>query len=91
MGRKKYHLVIQEHCPYCAKAQTLLNEKGRAYTLDSIQLEDEGLLLEMKKKWNHSTVPMIWEIDQLGKRTFIGGYTELVQYFLKGDKELFHG
>lgn len=91
MSRKKYHLVIEEHCPYCKKAQELLDQKGRNYTLDPMSPEEPQLLLEMKKRWNHTTVPMIWEIDQTGRKTFIGGYTELVQHFLNGDKKLFHG
>ena len=89
---KKYHLVTQEHCPYCEKAVSLLDRKGRMYTLDKLcPEEDQKLLVEVKNKWNHKTVPLIWEIDERGNRTFIGGYTELVQYFLKGDKTLFHG
>ena len=91
MSRTKYHLVIQDGCPYCMQAQDLLNKKGKTYTTDTIEFEEEELLLEMKKKWNHSTVPMIWEIDKFGQKTFVGGYSELVQYFIKGDKELFHG
>jgi glutaredoxin len=90
MSRKKYHLVIQESCSYCQQAVVLLDQKGKLYTLDTMDDEEPKLLVEIKKKWNHSTTPLIWEIDQLGRRTFIGGYSELVQYFLREDKRLFH-
>jgi len=88
---KKFHLVVQSGCPYCEKAVTLLEHKRRNYTIDPLDHEEPELLLEMKRRWNHSTVPMIWEIDEVGNKRFLGGYSELVSYFLKEDKQLFHG
>ena len=53
------------------------------------------LLTEMKNQMNYKTVPMIWEITEVGQKKFIGGYSDLVQYFMKEqslkDKNLLNG
>ena len=90
MARKRYHLIIKESCPYCQKAVELLDSKGFSYDKDPMD-ENLELLQEIKKEINFKTVPMIWEIDKTGTRKFIGGYSELVQHFMKQDKKLLYG
>jgi len=90
MARKRYHLIIKESCPYCGKALQLLDSKGLTYDTDSMD-ETPELLQEIKQKLNCKTVPIIWEIDNVGSRKFIGGYAELVQHFMKQDKKILYG
>tara|TARA_Y100000310_G_scaffold224295_1_gene226121 strand:- start:608 stop:880 length:273 start_codon:yes stop_codon:yes gene_type:complete len=90
MARKRYHLIIKESCPYCRKAIALLDSKGLAYHLDPMDEEPE-LLNEIKESLGYSTVPMIWEIDHLGTKSFIGGYSELAYLFEHKQKELLRG
>ncbi len=90
MSRKRYHLITKESCPYCQRATALLDAKGLNYDTDPMD-ETPELLQEIKQQQNFNTVPMIWEIDHRGQRTFIGGYGELVQHFMKQDKKLLYG
>jgi glutaredoxin len=44
------------------------------------------MLVYYKSIYKHETVPMIIEIDKLtGQEKFIGGFTDLIKYFRKGD------
>ena len=88
-GRKRFHLIVKSDCPWCEKAQSLLGENNYRYDVDVMDKEPE-LLLEIKKSLGFKTVPMIWEIDYLGSRTFVGGYDDLVQHLDKG-KRLLNG
>lgn len=90
MARKRYHLIIKESCPYCQKAIALLDSKGLIYNLDPMD-ETPELLMEIKESLGYKTVPMIWEINHLGSKTFIGGYSELVHLFEHRQKELLRG
>ena len=90
MARKRYHLIIKEACPYCQRAIELLDSKGLVYNLDPMDEELE-LLREIKESLKYDTVPMIWEIDHLGAKTFIGGYSQLASLLQYKDKELLRG
>tara|TARA_B100000424_G_scaffold268419_1_gene263168 strand:+ start:2526 stop:2819 length:294 start_codon:yes stop_codon:yes gene_type:complete len=92
--RKKYHIISTMTCPWCDRAKELLEKKGADFYVDDFSEKPE-LLSEMKVKMNYKTVPMIWEISDTGRRKFIGGYSDLVQYFMKeqslGGKEILNG
>ena len=90
MARKRYHLIIKESCPYCQKAIALLDSKGLAYDLDPMDEELE-LLKEIKESLNYDTVPMIWETNHLGAKTFIGGFDQLSHLLRHREKELLRG
>ena len=90
MARKRYHLVIRESCPYCQKAIALLDSKGLTYDLDPMD-ETPELLTEIKEALGYNTVPMIWEINHLGAKTFIGGYSDLSTLLDYRQKELLRG
>ena len=81
-NRKRFHLIIRSDCPWCEKAQKLLSEENYRFDVDIMDSEPE-LLLEIKKSLGHKTVPMIWEIDFLGKKTFVGGYDDLTRHLNK--------
>ena len=90
MARKRYHLIIKESCPYCQKAIALLESRGLTYDLDPMD-ETPELLTEIKESLNYNTVPMIWEINHLGSRVFIGGYSQLAHLLEHREKELLRG
>lgn len=62
-------------CPWCDKAAALLDEKGLDYHRFPLVRDP---LLALAAQHKHDTVPMIFHGE-----TFIGGYSELVDY-LKG-------
>ena len=45
------------------------------------------MLAYYKSIYQHETVPMIVEIDETGEEKFIGGFTDLINYFTKKDIE----
>lgn len=64
-------------CIYCNLAKKLLNEKK--LTFKEINVEDDiNLFKDLIKKTNHKTVPQVFIND-----IFIGGYTELIEFFKK--------
>ena len=63
--------------------------KNDHYDVDAMDDVPE-LLLEIKNLLQFKTVPIIWEIDYLGNRSFIGGYDDLVRH-LAGEKRLLNG
>tara|TARA_Y100000590_G_C15379510_1_gene885781 strand:- start:398 stop:670 length:273 start_codon:yes stop_codon:yes gene_type:complete len=90
MARKRYHLIIKESCPYCRKAIALLDSKSLVYDLDPMD-ETPELLTEIKQSLGYNTVPMVWEINHLGAKTFIGGYDQLAHLLEHREKELLRG
>tara|TARA_Y100001938_G_C7833313_1_gene302482 strand:+ start:270 stop:569 length:300 start_codon:yes stop_codon:yes gene_type:complete len=82
MTKRRYHIVITNECPWCDRAKELLETRGADFYVDDMS-EMPELLTELKNQINHKTVPMIWEITEIGKKKFIGGYSDLVQYFMK--------
>ena len=94
MTRKRYHVISTRECPWCDRAKELLESKGLDFYVDDMGEEPE-LLNEMKSRMNYKTVPMIWEISETGDKKFIGGYSDLVQHFVKeqarGGKNLLNG
>ncbi len=73
------YMVSKPNCPYCVKAEALLNKLGIPFTKDVIgeTITKEQLL---EKAPNAKTVPQIWLNDEL-----IGGYTELEKRVSKND------
>jgi glutaredoxin 3 len=58
-------------CPFCIRAKQLLESKGVAYT-EHVMDERSAELNELKRKFGHSTVPII-----LIDGEFIGGNDDL--------------
>lgn len=60
-------------CPYCDNAKRLIERMGQEY--EEISISDPGVIdLFRKRGWK--TVPQIFYNDH-----YIGGYTDLVQFF----------
>ncbi len=84
----KFRLYTKTDCPYCQMAVRLLAEHKKefeCYALDS----QPQLLNEIKTTYRWETVPVVVEITE-GREKFIGGFTDLKEYLLKG-KQLLQG
>lgn len=66
-------IYTKDHCPYCSRAKSLLDEKGAAYSEIDLEHDPAGFA-ELKARTGMMTVPQIFINDQL-----IGGYQELRQ------------
>ena len=86
----KYFIVHgRTSCPFCVKAVGLLESKNMAYIFSPV---DGEILTEVKRKWDHATVPIVVERDlhECEYESFIGGYTELNEYLtehINGEQE----
>jgi glutaredoxin len=84
----KFRLYTKSDCPYCQMAIRLLAEHEKefeCYALDS----QPKLLNEIKEAYRWETVPLVVEVTE-GHEKFIGGFTDLKEYLLKG-KQLLRG
>ena len=66
----------------------LLSENQKEFECYSLDQQPE-LLNEIKSTYNWKTVPVIIEITE-GQEKFIGGFTDLKEYLVKG-KQLLKG
>ena len=66
----------------------LLSENQKDFECYSMDNQPE-LLTEIKATYNWKTVPVVVEITQ-GQEKFIGGFTDLKEYLIKG-KQLLKG
>ena len=75
----KVKLYTWSYCPFCQNAKKLLEEKHIEY--EEVVLDNrEEELQELRQKTNQRTVPQIFV-----NGTFIGGYSELVEFFESGE------
>ena len=78
-----YKIICWNECPFCLKAKMELIERRLPFEYCSID-HSNTLLDYYKAIYKQGTVPMIVEINQLtGQEKFIGGYTDLIEYFKK--------
>ena len=78
---KYYKIYAWTECPYCIKARELLTSKDQQFMFCCID-ESKELLNWVKSKYNWLTVPLIVRVNgTTGEEEFIGGYTDLVEYF----------
>ena len=76
-----YRIVAWKTCPWCIKAQELLDSQNLTYEIEYCE-RDTQALKEEKEKNNWRTVPMITAVEysDVGvQETFIGGYDNLVR------------
>jgi glutaredoxin len=84
----KFRLYTKADCPFCQSAIQLLAEHKKdfeCYALDN----QPKLLNEIQSTYRWETVPVILEVTA-GQEKFIGGFTDLKEYLLKG-KQLLQG
>ena len=84
----KFRIYTKKNCPYCQMAIQLLSENQKDFECYSMDNQPE-LFTEIKTTYNWKTVPVVVEITQ-GQEKFIGGFTDLKEYLIKG-KQLLKG
>jgi len=72
----KYKVYGTERCPYCVQAKNLLERKNLDYEYLTVDPASDTLQ-ELKDCTKWSTVPLVFEVDDKGSETFIGGFSEL--------------
>ncbi len=78
-------VYVWSYCPYCQRAEALLEEKGVDY-VRHVMDDDEKGLAELRKKTNHQTVPQIFINDE-----FIGGCEDLYELDDRGELNVLLG
>ena len=77
-------IYVGNYCGYCESAKRFLKQKNIPFT--TVDLSDDDELREkLSKEHNWRTIPMIFIDDR-----FIGGYTEMLQSYDKGDLDTLH-
>ncbi len=76
----KYLIFTKRTCPYCIKAEALLEEKEVVFKAVNFDENQDILLQEIKEAYGWPTVPMVFKIDE-NHIEFLGGYTDLVKHF----------
>jgi len=84
----KFRLYTKTACPYCQMAVRLLAEHQQEFECYSLDNQPK-LLAEIKDTYRWETVPLVVEITA-GQEKFIGGFSDLKEYLLKG-KQLLQG
>ena len=77
---KYYHVYAKAKCPWCVEAINLLHEQGCEFALTLVDNSPE-FYHNVKKRYDWQTVPMVVETDLNGAEKFIGGFTDLRDYF----------
>lgn len=77
---KYFKIICWTECPYCIKAKSLLISKSLPFEYCSVDHSPE-LLEHFKTIYNHETVPMVLVREGEMNEQFIGGFTELVEFF----------
>lgn len=84
----KFRLYTKADCPFCHSAIQLLAEHKKEFECYALDNQPK-LLTEIKDTYRWETVPVILEVTA-GQEKFIGGFTDLKEYLLKG-KQLLQG
>ena len=71
-----YIVYVRDNCPFCVKAEELLNIKNLNYKIVNFSDDQTELLSEIKDAYSWPTVPMIFRREK-NEIEFIGGYTDL--------------
>jgi len=78
-----YKIICWSECPFCLKAKMEMIAKRLPFEYCSVD-HSNTMLDYYKSIYKYGTVPMIVEINQSsGQEKFIGGYTDLIEYFKK--------
>ena len=76
---KHYTIYIKTNCPFCVQARDELFRQKVSHTVHVMDDKLEGLQ-KMKEFFEYKTVPMVF-VQQGEHERFIGGYTDLKEYF----------
>jgi len=82
--QRKFIVLVIDGCTFCEDAIKLLEEKGHDHKITKFEEDQEYILLDIKEQYNWKTVPMTF-VRTEEATTFIGGYTDLVQFLEEED------
>jgi glutaredoxin len=78
-----YKIICWNECSFCLRAKLELIDRKLPFEYCAVD-HSNTLLSYYKSIYKHGSVPMIIEINQFtGQEKFIGGYTDLIEYFRK--------
>ena len=77
---KKYIVYGKSSCPYCIKVVNKLLRGGKTFYVEMYDEQPEKLE-EIKKRYNHPTIPVV--IIQDNKEILIGGCDDTINYLKK--------
>lgn len=77
---KKYIVYGRSTCPYCVKVVNKLIRKGKCFYVEMLDEQPEKLE-EIKKIYNHPTIPVVTIIDN--KEILIGGCDDTIRHLAK--------
>ena len=75
----RYVLYVKQTCPFCIKAQELLEKQDVNFKVVNFSAENQDVLEEIKEAYEWPTVPMIFKIEE--DIRLIGGYMDLTKHF----------
>ena len=75
-----YHIYAKSECPFCVKAINLMHEMGYEFVLTLVDNSPE-YYHKLKRKYEHQTVPMVIEYNLAGNEKFLGGFSDMQEYF----------
>tara|TARA_R110002074_G_scaffold54608_2_gene136032 strand:+ start:1576 stop:1863 length:288 start_codon:yes stop_codon:yes gene_type:complete len=82
---KHYKIICWNECPFCLRAKMEMIQRKLPFEYCSVD-HSNTMLDYYKSIYKHGTVPMIIEINQFtGQEKFIGGYSDLIEYFEQKD------
>merc|ERR1712228_367993 len=73
----------KETCPFARKAVSLIKSSGETMTFFNKEKEMKEVYEKLKGMLGHDTIPLV-----IHNGTFVGGYTQTLEYFHKDDKEV---
>ena len=79
-NRKSFKIYGKYSCGYCRRLVERLRDLNMTFYVEFLD-ESPNRLAEMKKKYNHKTVPIVIVRDP--KEKFIGGHDDTIKYLYK--------
>jgi glutaredoxin len=73
----KYVVFSKPTCPYCQRAEEVLDNNDLEYHIINFEESQSQVLQEIKQAFDWSTVPMIFEVSERSSINFIGGCSDL--------------
>jgi glutaredoxin len=77
---KKYIVYGRSSCPFCIKVVNKLLRQGKTFYVEMHDSNPEKLE-EIKKRFNHPTVPVVTFIDNM--EILIGGFDDTIEHLNK--------
>ena len=79
-----YHLFVKNRCPHCKEAVKVLKENKFEHVVSSMD-KAPSALSKLKEGTSHNTVPIIFEVDNENRYSFVGGCDDLKRSFENED------